>query len=33
MDPGAHELHIGRSSVEIAHVVPVHVPIGGPLHD
>ncbi len=33
MDPGRHELHIGRSSVEIAHVVPVDVPIGGPLHD
>ncbi len=33
MDPGGHELHVGRSSVDIAHVVPVHVPIGGPLHD
>ncbi len=33
MDPGRHELHIGRSSVDISHVVSVHVPTGGLLHD
>jgi beta-glucosidase len=30
IDPGPYELHIGRSSVDIARVVPVQVPIGGP---
>jgi beta-glucosidase len=31
VDSGAHDLHIGRSSADIAHVVTVHVPEGGPL--
>ena len=31
MDPGPYRLLVGRSSVDIAHVVPVEVPVGGPL--
>ncbi|MGA2519310.1 MAG: glycoside hydrolase family 3 C-terminal domain-containing protein [Acidimicrobiales bacterium] len=31
MDPGPYDLHVGRSSVDIVHVVPVEVPVGGPL--
>ena len=30
VDPGPYELHVGRSSADIAHIVPVHVPTGGP---
>jgi hypothetical protein len=26
VDPGRYELHIGRSSADIAHVVPIRVP-------
>jgi beta-glucosidase len=31
MDPGPYRLLVGRSSADIAHVVPVDVPVGGPL--
>ncbi len=31
VDPGPHDLHIGRSSADIAHVVTVDVPTGGAL--
>jgi beta-glucosidase len=31
VDPGPHDLHIGRSSADIAHVVTVEVPVGGPI--
>ena len=33
VDPGRHELHVGRSSADIAHVVEVEVVRGGPLSD
>ncbi len=31
MDQGDHRLHVGRSSTDITHVVPVRVTTGGPL--
>ncbi len=31
MDPGRYELHVARSSADVVHVVPVEVPVGGPL--
>ncbi len=31
MDPGRYEIHIGRSSAEISHVIEVQVPVGGTL--
>ena len=33
VDPGRYDLHIGRSSADIAHVLAVDVPVGGPLHE
>jgi beta-glucosidase len=31
IDPGPYEIHVGRSSADIAHVIRVAVPSGGPL--